>query len=189
MSYLTKPAGLSRTGGLQAKASTGWTNGIGAGVPTVADSGIALVSGALQGLLSIPVGVATPLVDRSFAGVWSGPAYSQKTVLNGAPRLHVTVTPSGRDTSLFAYLYDVDALGVGALVSHKPYTLRGATTGKAVSLDFKLEATSWEVAAGHHFVLVVDTVDPRYLGRSVLGTTVSFSSPAGDPSWLTVPVA
>ncbi|TCM38987.1 alpha/beta fold hydrolase [Kribbella sp. VKM Ac-2568] len=188
-SYLSKPAGLSRTGGLQSKAATGWSNGIGAGVPTLADSGIALVSGALQGLLSIPVGVATPLVDRTFAGVWSGPTYSSAAVLNGAPRLHVTVTPSGRDTSLFAYLYDVDALGVGSLVSHKPYTLRGATLGRAVPLDFKLEATSWEVAAGHHLVLVVDTVDPRYLGRSMLGTSVSFSSPAGDPAWLSVPVA
>ncbi|GAA1584583.1 CocE/NonD family hydrolase [Kribbella sancticallisti] len=188
-SYLTKPAGLSRTGGLQSTAATGWSNRIGAGIPTLADSGIALFSGALQGLLSIPVGVATPLVDRTFAGVWSGPTYSQKTVLNGAPRLHVTVTPTGRDTSLFAYLYDVDALGVGSLVSHKPYTLRGATAGQPIPLDFRLEATSWEVAAGHHLVLVVDTVDPRYLGRSKVGTSVTFSSPTTDPAWLSVPVA
>ncbi|NEA33445.1 CocE/NonD family hydrolase [Streptomyces sp. SID13031] len=188
-SYLTKPTGLSRTGSLQAKASTGWSNGIGPGIPTVADSGVVLISGALQGLLSIPVGVATPLVDRTFAGVWSGPAYSSKTVVNGAPRLHVTVTPSARDTSLFAYLYDVDAFGFGSLVSHKPYTLRGATPGQPKTLDLRLEATSWEVPAGHHLVLVVDTVDPRYLGRSSLGSTVSFSSPAADPSWLSVPVA
>lgn len=188
-SYLTKPTGLSRTGSLQATASTGWSNGIGAGVPTVADSGVVLISGALQGLLSIPVGVATPFVDRTFAGVWSGPAYSSKTIVNGAPRLHLTVTPSARDTSLFAYLYDVDALGVGSLISHKPYTLRGATAMQPKSLDLTLEATSWEVPAGHHLVLVVDTVDPRYLGRSSLGSTVSFSSPAADPAWLSVPVA
>lgn len=189
LSYLTKPTGLSRTGSLQANASTGWSNGIGAGVPTVADSGVVLVSGALQGLLSIPVGVATPLVDRAFAGVWSGPAYSSKTIVNGTPRLHVTVTPSARDTSLFAYLYDVDALGIGSLISHKPYTLRGATAGQAKTLDLRLEATSWEVPAGHHLVLVVDTVDPRYLGRSSLGSTVSFSSPANDPAYLSVPIA
>ncbi|TWD83090.1 putative acyl esterase [Kribbella amoyensis] len=188
-SYLSKPVGLSRTGGLQGQASTGWSNRIGAGVPTRADSGVALVSGALQGLLSIPTGVATPLVDRSFAGVWAGPVYQQGAVVNGAPRLHVTVTPSARDTSLFAYLYDVDALGVGSLVTHKPYTVRGATPGKAVPLDFRLEATSWQVAAGHRLVLVVDTVDPRYLGRSALGSSVSFSSPAGDPAWLSVPIA
>ncbi|GAA3558202.1 CocE/NonD family hydrolase [Kribbella ginsengisoli] len=188
-SYLTKPTGLSRTGSLQSQASTGWSNGIGAGVPTVADSGVALLSGAFQGLLSIPVGVATPLVDRTFAGVWSGPAYSSRTVVNGAPKLHLTVTPSASDTSLFAYLYDVDALGVGSLVSHKPYTLRGATAGQPETVDLRLEATSWEVSAGHHLVLVVDTVDPRYLGYSSLGSSVTFSSPAGNPSSLTVPVA
>ncbi|WP_433167623.1 CocE/NonD family hydrolase [Kribbella sp. CA-247076] len=188
-SYLTKPTGLTRTGALQTRASTGWSSGIAAGVPTLADSGVALVSGALQGLLSIPTGVATLLVDRSFAGVWSGPAYRDGAVINGAPELHLTVKPSRSDTSLFAYLYDVDRLGVGSLISHKPFTLRGATPGKAVPIDLRLEATSWEVPAGHHLVLVVDTVDPRYLGRSVIGSTVTFSSPAGDPSSITIPVA
>jgi predicted acyl esterase len=174
---------------LQTSAATGWSNGIGAGVPTVADSGVALLSGALQGLLSIPTGVATPLVDRSFAGVWSGPAYSSGAVVNGSSKLHMTVTPSSKDTSLFAYLYDVDALGLGSLISHKPFTLRGATPGKARSLDLRMEATSWEVPSGHHLVLVVDTVDPRYLGRSSLGTTLKFSSPASDPASLSVPIA
>ncbi|GAB2660934.1 CocE/NonD family hydrolase [Kribbella swartbergensis] len=188
-SYLSKPTGLSRTGALTGQPSTGWSSGIGAGVPTIADSGVTLVSGALQGLLSIPTGVATPLVNRSFAGVWSGPVYTSGAVVNGMPELHLTVKPSGPDTSLFAYLYDVDALGVGSLISHKPFTLRGATPGQAVPIDVRLETTSWEVPAGHHLVLVVDTVDPRYLGRSAIGTTVTFSSPAGDPSRLSIPVA
>jgi hypothetical protein len=86
-------------------------------------------------------------------------------------------------------LYDVDAVGVGSMISHKPVTLRGATPGTAVPLDLRLEATSWEVAAGHHLVLVVDTVDPRYLGRSVIGTSVTFSSPADNPSYVAIPIA
>ncbi|TDD23616.1 CocE/NonD family hydrolase [Kribbella turkmenica] len=186
--YLTGPTGLSRTGAFRTTPATGWSSGIGTGVPTLADSGVALVSGALQGLLSIPTGVATPLVDRSFAGVWSGPVHRSGVVVNGAPQLHLTVKPSGRVTSLFAYLYDVDAVGLGSLISHKPFTLRGATPGRAVPVDVRLEATSWEVPAGHRLVLVVDTVDPRYLGRSAIGETVTFSSPAGDPSSITVPV-
>jgi X-Pro dipeptidyl-peptidase-like protein len=67
--------------------------------------------------------------------------------------------------------------------------LRGATPGQPKTVDLNLEATSWEVPAGHHLVLVVDTVDPRYLGRSSLGSTVSFSSPANDPAYLSVPIA
>ncbi|MFF1820462.1 CocE/NonD family hydrolase [Kribbella sp. NPDC058245] len=179
---------LSKTG-LQSSQATGWQRGIAAGLPTVADSGIALVSGALQGLLSIPTGVATPLIDRSFAGVWTGEVYPDRTLINGSPRLSFTATPSVKDTSLFAYLYDVNALGVGSLISHKPLTLRGATPGKAVPIDLRLEATSWEVPAGHHLTLVVDTVDPRYLGRSSVGSSVTFSSPANSPAYLSVPVA
>jgi predicted acyl esterase len=178
-SYLSKPAGLPRTGSLQPQPQDAWTSTIGAGAPTIADSGVALVSGALQGLLSIPTGVATPLADRSFAGVWSGPVYTSSTVINGTPRLHLAVKPSAKQTSLFAYLYDVDALGVGSLISHKPFSVRDATER---TIDLRLEATSWEVPAGHHLVLVVDTVDPRYLGRSTLGSTVTF----GSPSWISV---
>nr|WP_202885635.1 CocE/NonD family hydrolase [Kribbella sandramycini] len=188
--YLTKPTGVIPTGGLQAnRPETAWNRGIAAGVPTIADSGVALVSGVLQGLLSIPTGVATPLIDRSFAGVWSGRPAERTTIVNGSPELRFTATPSVKDTSLFAYLYDVNALGVGSLISHKPLTLRGATPGQAVSIDLRMEATSWEVPVGNRLVLVVDTVDPRYLGRSSVGSTVTFSSPAGDPSTLTVPVA
>jgi hypothetical protein len=88
------------------------------------------------------------------------------TVVNGTPKLHLTVKPSGPDTSLFAYLYDVDALGIGSLISHKPFTLRGATPGKHCRSTSGWRRRAWEVPAGHHLVLVIDTVDPRYLGQA-----------------------
>ena len=183
--YLTGPSW--GTGSLSATAATGWSNRIVAGWPTVADSGTILLSGALQGFLNIPTGVSTPLVDRNVAGVWSGPEYARATTVSGAPKLHVTVTPSAPTTTLFGYLYDVGSFGLGALVTHKPITLRDVTPGVARTLDFELEPVLWNVAAGHKLVLVVDTVDPRYGTESTLGSTVTFSSPAADPSWLRVP--
>jgi hypothetical protein len=57
----------------------------------------------------------------------------------------------------------------------------------ARTVDIELEPVVWNVEAGHRLVLVVDTVDPRYLSESALGSTVAFSSPAADPSWLRVP--
>ncbi|MFD9739917.1 CocE/NonD family hydrolase [Umezawaea sp. NPDC059074] len=183
--YLTGPSW--GTGSLSAAAATGWSNRIVAGWPTVADSGTILLSGALQGFLNIPTGVSTPLVDRNVAGVWSGPEYARATTVSGAPKLHVTVTPSAPTTTLFGYLYDVGSFGLGALVTHKPIALRDVTPGVARTLDFELEPVLWNVAAGHKLVLVVDTVDPRYGTESTLGSTVTFSSPAADPSWLRVP--
>ncbi|MGH3440108.1 MAG: CocE/NonD family hydrolase C-terminal non-catalytic domain-containing protein, partial [Sciscionella sp.] len=109
--------------------------------------------------------------------------------IRGSARLHTTVTPSTADTSLFAYLYDVGPFGFGSLITCKPYSLRDATPGKAQTVDFTLKPDVWNVPAGHHLSLVVDTVDPRYLGISTVGSTVTFSSPAGDPSYLRVPHA
>ncbi len=86
------------------------------------------------------------------------------------------------------YLYAEDVLGNGQLISHKPYTLRGATPGQAKTIDLRLEASSWEVPAGSRLTLVVDTVDLRYAGISQLGGTVTFSSPANAPSVLKLPL-
>ena len=152
------------------------------GVDTVADSGLPFVSGILQGYLSVPTGVSMPLVSRAAAAVWSGPVAAQGFEVDGMPHAKLTVTPSAADTTLFAYLYDVGPLGLGSLVSHKPYSLLGATPGVAKDIDLGLEPIAWNVPAGHHLALVVDTVDPRYMTSSKLGSTVALSGT------LTVPV-
>ncbi|NKE59748.1 X-Pro dipeptidyl-peptidase [Lentzea sp. PSKA42] len=153
-----------------------------AGWGTVADSGTILLSGALQGFLNIPTGVALPFVDRNLAGVWSGPQYPNGVTLAGTPKLKLTVTPSAETTTLFAYLYEVGPLGLGALVTHKPVKVTGA--GRTQTLDVQLEPTVWNVGAGNRLALVIDTVDPRYLTESTRGSTVIFG-----PSSLTVPKA
>ncbi|WP_199441386.1 CocE/NonD family hydrolase [Umezawaea beigongshangensis] len=164
------------------------TTRIGAGRATLADSGTLLVSGALQGFLRIPTGVSLPLVDRTAAAVWTGPVRPTATTVSGTPRAHLTVTPGRADTTLFAHLYEVGPLGLGALVTHQPITLRGAQPGVARTVDVDLNPVVWDVAAGNRLALVVDTVDARYDEESALGSTVTFSSPAHDPSRLEIPL-
>ncbi|WP_211763688.1 CocE/NonD family hydrolase [Kutzneria sp. CA-103260] len=154
----------------------------GAGLDTIADSGTVLVSGALQGYLGIPTGVSIPLVSRALAGVWSGSTAAQGFEVDGAPHAKLTVTPSAADTTLFAYLYDVGPIGLGSLITHKPYSLLGAAPGVARNIDLGLEPIAWNVPAGHHLALVVDTVDPRYGSSSKIGSNVTLSGT------LTVPV-
>lgn len=185
---LTRPSGLLvPTGSLATTPSTGWSHAILTAVPTVADSGVVLVSGLLQGL-GLPATASIPLVNRSGAAVWSGPAYPSKRVFAGSPSLRVTVTPSQRNVSLFAYLYSVDGWGNGKLLSYKPYSLRNVTAWAPRTVQFDLEAGSGEIPAGHRLVLVVDTKDPRYADVTSLAGTVSFSSPAATPSRLLVPL-
>ncbi|GGM42965.1 hypothetical protein GCM10012275_12380 [Longimycelium tulufanense] len=191
--YLTRPTrswtSPQTTGSLAGGPSTGWSHRINAGWDTVAGSGTIMITGILQGWLNIPTGVWMPAVNRSAAAVWWGPDNPRAVQVNGQPRLHVTVTPSAPDVSLFAYLYDVNSLGAGSLVSHKPVTLRDVRPGVLQTVDIAMEANSWRLPAGHRLVLVVDTVDPRYRDHSQRGSTVTFDSPAHDPSWLRVPFA
>ncbi len=185
---LTRPSGLiAPTGELSSAPSTGWNHSILTGLPTVADSGLAMASGFLQSLQIAPQ-ASIPLVLRAGAAVWQGPMSWLPRQLSGTPELRVTVTPSQSEVSLFAYLYSVDLLGNGSLLSHKPYSLRGASPGVAQTIDLRLEATSWDIPAGRRLVLVVDTQDPRYASASRIGGSVKFSSPASAPSTLSVPL-
>lgn len=170
--------------GLVPGESAAWSHRIDAGLPSFADSGLPLVSGAFLGYLRLPVEVPLPLVSRLVSGVWTSGHQAGHRLLIGAPRLHLTVTPSTADTTLFAYLYAVDDLDLGALVSTKPYSIVGTTPGEPVDVEWELEAIAWTLPPGHRVALVVDTVDLRYDSRATIGSTVTFSS----PSWLDLPL-
>lgn len=185
--YLQDPNWFTGFGGFSDTPRTGWGKSIAAGVPTQADSGTLLLTGALQGWIGLTPTASTTLTNASAAGKWSTSAYPDGVLVSGSPVLHTTVTPTTADTSMFAYLYDTDALGIGKLITHAPYALLDATPGQPRTIDVKLQSTSWSVPPGHRLVLIVDTVDPRYRGKSSLFTSVVFSSPSTSPSALTIP--
>ena len=185
---LTRPSGLiNPTGSLASGSATGWSHRIATNIGTLADSGVVMVSGLFQGL-GLPTTASLPLVSRSGAAVWMTDASSRARVMAGAPSLRVTVTPSQRNVSLFAYLYSVNALGVGELLSYKPVTLRNATAGRAQTLEIEMEAGAAEIPAGRRLAVVIDTKDARYQDRTSAFGTVTFSSPSGAPSQLRVPL-
>lgn len=187
---LTKPTGLFGilpTGSLSPAGGASWQYGIGGGVPTAATTGVAFLSGALTGYLDLPPPVELAFIDRAHAAVWTGPVLAQTQNLLGMPSLQLTVTPANGQFTLIAYLYSVDPLtGVGQLISWKPYTVLDAAVGAARTINMRLEATNWEIPAGHQLALVVDTSDIRYAGATMPGSELSFSSSAAMPSTLTV---
>ncbi len=188
MTYsLTRPWGLVPTGGFTSAANTGWSYGVAAGVPTVADSGVVILSGLMQGL-RLPTTASIPLVARVGAGVWTGPFSWSAQHLTGVPSLRFTLTPSRPDASAMVYLYSVDLLGIGELITYKPVTLRGVTPAVPQTLTVELEATSWDLGAGRYLAVVIDTVDARFTTQSPLGAGVTFTSPAAAPTQLVVPL-
>ncbi|MFE9116199.1 CocE/NonD family hydrolase [Streptomyces sp. NPDC007172] len=164
------------------------TKKITANVDSGADGGLIFLSSLLDQFAKLPPMASIPLLPRSFAAVWQSGTYGEDRRIRGTAKLHTTLTSTKESGTLVAYLYDVGPLGLGKLVSNAPYTFHGQTPGRPFPVDLELSSTSYDVPAGHHLALVVDTVDPLYIEHNPLGAQLTFSSPASDPSRLTVPL-
>jgi predicted acyl esterase len=160
--------------------SDDWSQAISMGTDTWADAGVVLLTNGLTGLTGIQPTVWLPAINRRNASVWVSDPLPGGSAIRGCPTLHLSINPSQPTGTLIAYLYDTDALGVGRLIGNAPITWLDPTK----TLDLKFEAMANDVPAGHRLALVVDTVDPLYLGADQAGASVKFSG----SSWLDVPL-
>ncbi|MGX1134277.1 putative acyl esterase [Streptomyces glaucescens] len=170
------------------KINLGGTTTIHTNVNSGADGGIIFLSSILDQLAQVPPTASIPLLPRRWAAVWQSEKYATAQRVRGTAELHTTVTPTEESGTLVAYLYDVGPLGLGKLVGHAPYTFHGRTPGKPFTVDLELFSTAYDVPAGHRLALVVDTVDPLYVEHNPSGARLTFSSPAADPSYVSVPL-
>jgi hypothetical protein len=173
-SYTAWPAVHARTERMALGPQT-----IRAGVDTPAGAGVALLSNGVEGLTGIPPLVWLPSVSRHDAGVWVSARYPTGTRLRGISTLHLAVTSAHPGGTLVAYLYDLDAAGLGRLLSHAPVSWRTAPG----AVDLPMQVTAYDVPAGHRLALVVDTKDPLYADANGTGGTMTF----GSASWLDLP--
>ncbi|MFF4649214.1 CocE/NonD family hydrolase [Streptomyces sp. NPDC001380] len=176
------------TGGLGGGAAAGWRTTVATGLDSGADGGTVFLSNLAEQFLKVPPLVSVPLLPRAVSAVWQSDPYGTEQRIRGSVRVHLGVVPGDDRGSLVAYLYDVGPLGVGRLVAHAPYTFVERTAGSRFTADFALQATAYDVPAGHRLALVVDTVDPLYLTHNAAGTRIGFDSPDADPSWISVPL-
>ncbi|MEU9900205.1 alpha/beta fold hydrolase [Streptomyces phaeochromogenes] len=159
-----------------------------ANVNSGADGGIIFLSSILDQLAQLPPVASIPLLPRRYAAVWQSEKYASAQRVRGTTKLHTTLTSTKESGTLVAYLYDVGPLGLGKLVSNAPYTFHGQTPGKPFGVDLELFSTAYDVPAGHRLALVVDTVDPLYIEHNPTGAQLTFSSPAADQSYVSVPL-
>jgi putative CocE/NonD family hydrolase len=155
-----------------------WSRTITSGVDTTADAGVMMLTNAVEQLTAVPPVVAMPTVGPLHAAVWTSAPVAGRQEIRGAThlRLETQRQPAG---TVVAYLYDVDALGIGRLVVHEPMTWTNDGT-----LDIRFPVTSYDVPAGHRLALVVDTVDPLYADAGPLGAPLGFTG----RSWLDLPL-
>jgi predicted acyl esterase len=158
-----------------------WT----ATLPSDTDSGADLgpiKSGAAEDY-HVQLAQLTQLSAGSALG-WSTAPLEKPRLVSGTPRLHMRIASSSTSATIFTYLYEVNAAGLGALISAQPYTATDLTPGTARSVTVDLQPISWTVRAGDKIDLVVDTADPRFTSPTPAGTTVTLSSTASDPATL-----
>jgi predicted acyl esterase len=174
---------LTGTGTLGGSATTGWSRTAYAIGDSGASAGVALLTNGWQALTGIAPTISLPLINRATAGVWVTSNLGT-TDIRGITRLHLTVRPGNADGTVVAYLYDVDALGVGDLITQAPASWLGAATGTAIGVDVVFPATSYTVPSGHRLALIVDTEDALYLDANPYGAGITFTG----PSYLDLPL-
>ncbi|MFF3328232.1 CocE/NonD family hydrolase [Streptomyces sp. NPDC002888] len=175
-------------GATSRKIDLAGTTTIHTNVDSGADGGVIFLSSILDQVAQLPPVASIPLLPRRWAAVWQSEKYATAQHVRGTAELHTTLTPTKESGTLVAYLYDVGPLGLGKLVSNAPYTFHGRTPGKPFGLGLELNSTAYDVPAGHRLALVVDTVDPLYIEHNPSGAQLTFSSPANDPSYVSIPL-
>ncbi|WP_042383006.1 CocE/NonD family hydrolase [Streptacidiphilus melanogenes] len=178
------PADRWGTGSLGPAPAAGWSRTFGTWADSGADGGMVVVSGLSEQVLKLPPLVSVPLLPRALCDVWQTGPEPVGQRIRGEVRLSLRLRSNRGTGSFVAYLYDVDPLGVGRLVTQAPYTFLDRTPGQVFDADLALQATAYDVPAGHRLALVVDGVDPLYLTHDSAGEQLTFEG----PSAVTVPL-
>jgi putative CocE/NonD family hydrolase len=129
-----------------------------------------------------PPTVTMKTISTTNAFVWSGPTLPSGLGLRGSPTVHLQLAASAPTATVFLYLYDVTAAGVGTLIDMQPYTATGLQAGKPRYLRIDMQPMCWSLPTADHLTLVVDTVDPRYQSLTPPGATITVSSTQKEPA-------
>ncbi|GGT35962.1 CocE/NonD family hydrolase [Streptomyces purpureus] len=185
--YLASP-GATGDHTLADGPDTGWSLSIQTGADTPATVADEIILTGYDEMAGNPKVYPTAAISRADAGVWVTAPLPVTTGLRGVPRLRLTYTPSADRSTFVAHLFDVAPSGSAHIVTHAPFTRLDGEPGVAVTADIELQATGYDVPAGHRLMLVIDTRDPFYGDANAPRATLTLSSPAADPSHLELPL-
>lgn len=179
--WYLKPRGLFNEGSLSGSANTTSTsNEFWSGIDTTATSGIPLISQLLDAHVDVPVLNWVNSISRVNGAWFESGKFSGGLKIRGRVKFNARVTTSSPNAQLVAYLYDTDGLNWGKLITFGSTTIRNAPTGSAQNVVIRLDASAYDLPAGHSLVLAVDTQDIQYAkpNNSVYQLKLNFSSSA-----------
>lgn len=129
---------------------------------STASSGLLPILSTTAETIGIPVVNSLLTVGLSTGVRYEGPLLSAPQKIRGIPKLNLRLTPSQTRAQVVAYLYDVDLLGTGVLITHGSRSLHWATPGQTIDFPIDFSAIAYDVPAGHHLGVVLDTADSLY---------------------------
>lgn len=176
-------------GGLKTRPHSSWfsvNNTIHSGIDSGATTGIPLVSAFLE-QLKVPVKASIPLIWNRYGMVYQSPRLHDTKKIRGIPKVSVNVSSSVDTLHLVAYLYDVNPLGIGTLITHGPMSRHDVKPGKRQEVSFELLAASYNVPEGHRIAIAFDTVDLLYSPPTLKKHKVNFHHSSKFQSTLTLP--
>ncbi|MFJ6935321.1 CocE/NonD family hydrolase [Streptomyces sp. NPDC101132] len=183
--YLT---GGAAGGSLADKPETGWTIEALTGIDTPATVADAIITTGYDELAGRPKTYPADGISRDVAAVWTGAPQDAVLRLRGIPRLRLSCAAATPRATFVAYLLDVAPDGTGHIVTHAPFTRLQGDPESPYTAEVELQATAYDVPAGHRLMLVADTVDPFYGGVNLPRGTLRFGSSDEDPAFLELPL-
>ncbi len=103
-----------------------------------------------------------PALDRSRALVFESRPLAKPLPVRGAATLDLWLTSSTANPRLVAYLYEVNELGLGRLVTHGAVA-REVPPNQPFPLRLEMQAAARDLQPGNHLALVIDSDDPQYM--------------------------
>lgn len=131
--------------------------------------------------------------DRTTTIIYEGPVYSSVKKIRGTAHATLRMSLSRSNGQVLMYLYDVNENGYATFITHGfktfydwEFTSLGLAKIKNV-VDIPLVATAYDIPAGHHLALVIDTSDFNYCRPDGLPFMLALHHGINGQSKLTVP--
>lgn len=187
--YLAAAPAGEDDGALTDKPASAWSTVFQTSADTPATVAGAIITTGYAEMAGNPKTYPTGDISHADAGVWTSTPMAVAARLRGIPRLHLTYTPSAGQSTFIAHLFDVAADGSAHIITHAPFTSLDADPGQPVTTDVELQATGYDIPAGHRLMLVLDGTDPFYGDANQPRATLTIASSQDDPSYLDIPLS
>ena len=158
-----------------------------AGVDSGATSGVPILSEVGRGVFNLPTRSLLSHIDRRFAAAYQTTKFDRNLKMRGATRVHVPIEPHDGPFQLVAYLYEVDDWGVATLITYGVAS-RHTSAADVTEIDLELGITSYDLTAGHHLAVALDTIDPLYQAPAVFPYTLAVSHSSSAKVTLDLPL-